>query len=86
MVRASERSGENRASFGAKPMPVLAYRMGVCLASYTQQFNRLNGRSGALFQPKTKALSMTEAMQRDVFKGTRMAYIANQMHYHHQNA
>lgn len=85
MIRASEYGCTERPSFGGKPMQLFPYRLGICLSTYSQQMNRKNATTGSSFQQKTKAISVTEAMQRAVFTGTRMQYVINLMHYLHQN-
>ncbi len=85
MIRASDAGCAGHSAFGGKSMQVFPYRLGLCLSTYTQQMNRRNGITGSMFQQKTKAISVTEAMQQDAFTGTSMQYVTNLMHYLHQN-
>ena len=85
MISANGQSCVNRSSFGGKPMQEFPYRIGMALSSYSQQINKRNKTTGSLFQQKTKALSVNEAMQRAQFKGTPLHYITKLMHNHHYN-
>jgi hypothetical protein len=85
MVQANGHTIRERSTFGGKPMQELPYRIGVMLSGYSQHMNRKRNTTGSYFQQKTKAISMSEEMQRKSCPGDRMAYITRQMHYHHQN-
>lgn len=85
LVRANEQSCMERPSFGGKPMQQLAARTGKLLSSYSQEINKQNGTLGALFQPKTKAKSVADAMSEARFSGTYQEYLVQLIHYIHQN-
>lgn len=80
LIRANEKSIEERKSFGGKPMQELAYRIGVLLSSYTQAINKTNERSGSLFQQKTKSKMLADSKHR-----SRSSYLEDCFYYIHQN-
>lgn len=87
LLSATEKSCEERSSFGGKPMQELPYRIGVLLSSYSQAINKQNGTTGSLFQQKTKAKCVTDT-GRDalsVLNGIGRNYLITCMHYIHQN-
>jgi putative transposase len=53
IIMATEKSVEERATFGGKPMQEFAYRIGILLSSYTQAINKQNKTTGSMFQQKT---------------------------------
>jgi putative transposase len=57
---ATEKSVEERTSFGSKPMQEFPYRVGILLSSYAQAINKQNNTTGSLFQQKTKAKILCE--------------------------
>jgi hypothetical protein len=86
MIYATEKSCEERKSFGGKPMQELAFHIGVLLSSYSQAINKQNNTTGSLFQQKTKAKLLTNNQL--IFNGATIyaSYIVMCMHYIHQNA
>jgi putative transposase len=80
LIQTNEKSIEERKAFGGKPMQEFAYRVGVLLSSYTQAINIQNNTSGSLFQQKTKAKILVEAVN-----GTIENYLENCFFYIHHN-
>ena len=60
IILATEKSVEERTTFGGKPMQEFAYRTGILLSSYAQAINKQNKTTGSLFQQKTKAKILCE--------------------------
>ena len=60
IIMATDKSIEERASFGGKPMQEFSYRLGILLSSYSQAINKQNKTTGSLFQQKTKAKILCE--------------------------
>jgi REP element-mobilizing transposase RayT len=80
IIQANEKSITERKSFGGKPMQELAYRIGICLSSYTQAINKQNKTTGSLFQQKTKAKILNEEVDEK-----REPYLENCFFYVHNN-
>jgi putative transposase len=60
LIQATEKSIEERPSFGGKPMQEFPYRIGILQSSYAQAINKQNKTTGSLFQQKTKAKILSE--------------------------
>ena len=60
IIRATDKSTNERKSFGGKPMQEFPYRIGILLSSYSQAINKQNNTTGSLFQQKTKAKILSE--------------------------
>jgi putative transposase len=80
IIQATKKSIAPRNSFGGKPMQEFAYRMGILLSSYSQAINRQNGTSGSLFQQKTKAKILCDAVN-----GKKDTYLEDCFFYIHNN-
>lgn len=77
---ATDKSIEERPSFGGKPMQEFPYRIGILLSSYSQAINKQNKTTGSIFQQKTKAKILIEKIGEKYEN-----YLVNCLHYLHRN-
>ena len=80
IIMATDKSVEERPSFGGKPMQEFPYRTGILLSSYAQAINKQNKTTGSLFQQKTKAKILCEQID-----GRRESYLLNCFFYLNRN-
>lgn len=80
IIMATDKSIEERASFGGKPMQEFSYRLGILLSSYSQAINKQNKTTGSLFQQKTKAKILCEQVD-----NKKESYLINCFNYVHRN-
>lgn len=80
LLRPSQKGCDYLSVTGEKTnaMQVLSKKLGVVLGSYTQGLNKHYGRTGSLWQQKTKAIELNRS--RDAFQ-----YLETCFHYIHQN-
>ncbi len=81
IVNTTDQSCKPRPAFGNSSIQELSYRIGILLSSYSQAINKQNGRTGSLFQQKTKSKNLSTKKEQNN-KGN---YLVNAMHYCHQN-
>ena len=80
IIRATDKSTNERKSFGGKPMQEFPYRIGILLSSYSQAINKQNNTTGSLFQQKTKAKILSEQIA-----DKKINYLENCFSYVHNN-
>ena len=80
IIRATDKSTNERKSFGGKPMQEFPYRIGILLSSYSQAINKQNNTTGSLFQQKTKAKILSEQIS-----DKKINYLESCFSYIHNN-
>jgi len=80
LIKATEKSIEERKGFGGKPIQELAYRIGILQSSYAQAINKQNKTTGSLFQQKTKAKILYEEIG-----NVKESYLLNCFYYLNRN-